>query len=180
MTCWTSKKRTLLVVYSHYSKVIHILSSLTSDPFTFQQANLRVHDVDRTTINGIRKRRSLLQLWVESIVAEFNSLVDWPMISKTHDEIAIAFRHRMIRDQCNPTTRLIYTDGGHGRMQIAGIQVGAKGYSCPVPIPITIPRGFVTDLQGSRMEKIGHDPLTLWVTLEGEEKTFTLTEPLTV
>lgn len=157
-----------------------LASVLMSDPYTFQQANLRVHDVPPSTINGIKRRRSLLQLWVESIVAEFNSLVEWPMISKTHDEIAKAFQHRMIRDECNPTTRLLYTEDDHGHKQIAGIQVGARGYSCPVPIPITIPWGSVVDLQGSRTEKIGHDPLTVWVHLEGEVKTFTLTEPISI
>jgi hypothetical protein len=38
----------------------------------------------------------------------------------------------------------------------------------------------VTDLAGSTTEQVGEDPLTVWVTLSGASKTFTLTNPVVV
>jgi hypothetical protein len=38
----------------------------------------------------------------------------------------------------------------------------------------------VTSLQGSTTEQIGSDPMTIWVTLSGAAKTFTLTAPVTI
>jgi hypothetical protein len=145
----------------------------------FHQANLRVTDVHSTTINGVTKQRSLLQMWVETIVSQFTALVDWPMITKKHDDLAAIFMARMTKDLCNPTTRLLLQTAG-GKTTITGFVVDANGSMCSVPIPVTLPAGTVTSLQGSTMEKIGSDPLTLWVTLSGSAKTFTLTSPITL
>lgn len=150
---------------------------LTLDPFMFHQANLRVADVAATTVNGVTKKRSLLQMWVETVVAQYTASVSWPVITKKHDDLAAVFMNRMIRDQCNPTTRLIYSAD---KTQIIGIEVGADGNTCSVPVPVTIPSGTVTSLQGSTTEQIGGDPLTMWVALSGSTKVFTLTSPITL
>src|ERR1700737_77874 len=89
--------------HSCLNRVIPRYSSIVTvdiDPFMFHQANLRVTDVSTSTINGVTKQRSLLQMWVESIVTEFNSLVNWPMITKSHDQLATIFKNRMTKDQC--------------------------------------------------------------------------------
>lgn len=143
----------------------------------FHQANLRVTDVAATTVNGITKQRSLLQMWVETLVGLYTAAVNWPMITKKHDDLAAVFMDRMTRDQCNPTTRLIYSADG---TQIIAVEVGANGNTCSVPVPITIPSGTVTSLQGSTTEQIGGDPLTVWVTLSGNTKVFSLTSPVTI
>jgi hypothetical protein len=143
----------------------------------FHQANLRVTDVSTTTINGVTKQRSLLQMWVETIVGQFTTLVNWPMITKKHDDLATVFKNRMIKDQCNPTIRLLFTTT-YGSTSITGFVVDAIGSTCSVPIPVTLPGGTVTSLQGSTTEQIGSDPLTLWVTLSGSAKTFTLSSPI--
>lgn len=143
----------------------------------FHQANLRVTDVAATTVNGITKQRSLLQMWVETVIGLYTAAVNWPMITKKHDDLAAVFMDRMTRDQCNPTTRLIYSADG---TQIIAVEVGADGNTCSAPVPITIPSGTVTSLQGSTTEQIGGDPLTVWVTLSGNTKVFSLTSPITI
>jgi len=143
----------------------------------FHQANLRVADVLPTTINGVTKQRSLYQMWAETIGAELVGLVNWPFISYKLDDLVQIFRDRMTLDNCNPTTQLLYTISAEGT-SITGFTVGANGNTCAVPIPVTIPGGTVTGLQGSRVEMVGNDPMTIWVTLTGTPKTFTLSSPI--
>lgn len=50
---------------------VNNLISLHHDPFMFHQANLRKHGVNNTIVNGVSGNFSLLQMWVETIVAEF-------------------------------------------------------------------------------------------------------------
>jgi hypothetical protein len=140
----------------------------------FHQANLRVVDVFNTTINGISKQRGLLQMWVETVVTEFNRLVNWPMITKPHDDIGIEFANRMTRDLCVPNIRWIHSTTS-GQTVITGFEVSATNLNCTQPVPVTIPVGSVTSLQGSTSEQIGEDPLTIWVTLNGTSKVFNLT-----
>jgi hypothetical protein len=145
----------------------------------FHQANLRVVDVFDTTINGVTKQRSLLQMWVEVVVTEFNRLVNWPVLTKYHDEISQSFQDRYNRDQCKPNVRY-FMDVTNNVTQITAFEVSATGNTCPLSIPVTIPAGTVTSLQGSTTEQIGNDPLTIWVTLTGEAKRFQLTQPITL
>jgi len=145
----------------------------------FHQANLRVTDVSSTTINGVTKQRSLLQMWVETIVNRFTSLTTWPLITLKQDDLVTVFMDRMTKDQCQPKLRNIYS-ATNTTMKITGFEVSASGNQCSVPIPVTIPGGTVTSLQGSTTEQVGNDPLTLWVPLSGAAKTFQLSIPLTV
>jgi hypothetical protein len=145
----------------------------------FHQINLRVTDVATTTLNGVTKQRSLYQLWAEAMGAKLTSLVNWPLVSVKNDDLITVFYERMIKDQCNPTTQLLFTTNGN-TTQITGFVVGANGNTCSTPIPVTVPSGTVTNLQGSTTEQLGNDPLTIWVTLSGSPKTFTLTSPITL
>lgn len=145
----------------------------------FHQANLRVADVATTTINGVTKKRSLYQMWAETIGPAFTSLTNWPLIAVKEDDLVNVFTTRMTKDHCNPTTQLIYAHSGN-TTTITGFIVGATGNTCSAPIPVTLPSGNVTSLQGSTTEQVGNDPMTLWVTLSGAAKTFTLTTPITM
>ena len=145
----------------------------------FHQLNLRVADVGPTTINGVTKQRSLYQMWAESIGPVFTSLVNWPIVNVGNDQLFDYFTARMVKDQCNPTTELVLTTSGN-KTQITGFIVDCAGHTCPEPIPVTIPSGSVTNLQGSTTEQVGNDPLTIWVPLSGSPKTFTLTSPITL
>lgn len=153
------------------------LLALHQDPYMFHQANLRWYDVDPIAINGKTQRWSLLQMWVESIIAEFTQYVTWPIITKKHDDVAAAFMNRMARDQCGYN---ITWNTAADQKTITGFSVGCgNGNKCSVPIPVTIPSGnSITNVGSFKTEQIGNDPLTLWVTLSGAAKTFTLTTPI--
>ncbi|KAK4981132.1 hypothetical protein LTR28_004545 [Elasticomyces elasticus] len=153
----------------------HLLG-LHHDPFMFHQANLRQTDVAATTVNGVSKQYSLLQMWVETVVQEMTRLVTWPIIALKHDDIAATFAARMTRDQCAPKMSYLYGTGGK---TITGVTVTANGNSCSQPIPVTFP-GPVTSTAGGRTEQVGSDPLTIWVSLSGSPVTFTLSTPVAV
>jgi hypothetical protein len=143
----------------------------------FHQLNLRVTDLAPTTIGGITRPRSLLQLWVDTIVNEFNVLTNWPLKSIHQDGLFQLFNDRMARDQCNSKVRALL-ETVNNVQSIIGFEVTASGNSCPVSLPVTLPNGTVAALDGSTTEQEGNDPLTLWVTLSGSSKKFTLTNPI--
>ena len=120
-------------------------------------------------------------MWAETIGAQLTSLVEWPLVAVKLDDLVQVYLDRITKDQCNPTTELIFNSNGTiGSVptEITGFTVGCTNNTCPAPIPVTIPFGNVTDLQGSTVEQIGNDPMTIWVTLSGKPVTFTLTQPV--
>jgi hypothetical protein len=142
----------------------------------FHQANLRQTDVPSTTVNGVSSQFSLLQIWVETVVNEMSRLTNWPMITLKHDDIAVQFVNRMTRDGCNPKLTWNYSVDGKS---IVGATISANGNTCSTPIPVTFP-GPVVSANGGTTEQKGADPLTVWVTLAGSAKTFTLQNPIAV
>jgi len=102
--------------------------------------------------------------------------VNWPIITLKHDDLATDFTNRMIRDQCKPT--LTYTYSADGKT-ITGATVGANGNTCPAAVPVTFP-GAVTSTMGGTSEKIGSDPLTVWIKLSGSPVSFTLSTPIAI
>src|SRR5271170_3775990 len=84
----------------------------------FHQQNLRVVDVDPTTINGVTKQRSLYQMWAETIAPAFTSLVDWPFVNIPNDDLFDYYTARMVKDQCNPTTQLLLSTSGNTTQQV--------------------------------------------------------------
>ncbi|KAL5344246.1 hypothetical protein ACLOAV_010816 [Pseudogymnoascus australis] len=145
------------------------LFGLYRDPFMFHQANLRAK---QATVNG--QRYSLLQAWVETVLGEMVRLVTWPIITLKHDAIATAFTDRMTRDGCNP--KLTYNIDASAKA-ITGITVTTDGNQCAKPIPVTVP-GSVTSTSGHATEKIGSDPLTVWVKMSGSPVSFDLSQPV--
>ena len=149
----------------------------------FHQVNMRVSDVGPTTINGVTKPRSLLMMWAETLAAQLTALINWPLVSLKLDDLVQVYLDRMTKDMCNPTTQLILgTNGAAGSVptQILGFTVECTNNACPVPIPVTIPFGTVTNLQGNTVEQIGNDPMTIWVRMSGTPVTFTLTTPISI
>lgn len=139
----------------------------------FHQANLRVTGLTPTTINGRTATYSLLQSWVETVLAEMLRLVDWPFITLKHDDICQAVIARMKRDLCMPTMSYTLSED---RTSITGLTVGAGTGTCSETIPVTVPGG-VTDEQGSTREQVGDDELTLWVSVQGGAKSFEFAAP---
>jgi hypothetical protein len=147
----------------------------------FHQPNLRQLDVDPVLINGKMQKLSLIQMWVETITTEFTRIVTWPLITLKHDHIALVFQQRYVLDSCRPFIRFkTSTATGSNATKITGFTVFATtSNSCEVPIPVTIP-GPVKDTKQSRTEKVGTDPATLWVKLDGAPISFELTTPITM
>ncbi|KAJ5042091.1 uncharacterized protein L3040_004649 [Drepanopeziza brunnea f. sp. 'multigermtubi'] len=156
----------------------HLLS-LHHDPYMFHQANLRSADVNETTINGVTARWSLIQMWVEVVTHEMTRLVEWPLVTLTHDEIATSFANRMARDLCAPQLAWIYSSGSlNATRSITGVTVTTTN-ECDVEIPVTFP-GPVLSTNGGRAEQLGSDPLTVWLNLTGEPVSFTLATPILI
>ncbi|KAJ5050763.1 uncharacterized protein L3040_002634 [Drepanopeziza brunnea f. sp. 'multigermtubi'] len=151
----------------------HLLG-LRHDPYMFHQANLNYVTAGTTTINGVTKKLSMLQAWGEVIIQEMVRLVNWPVISLKHDDIATDFTNRMARDQCKPS--LSFTTNPSSKT-ITAVTLTTTGNTCSAKIPVTVP-GSVTSTQGFTTEKIGGDPLTIWVAMSGSPVTFTLSTPV--
>lgn len=133
------------------------LLSLYQDPYMFHQINLRQSDLSPVTVNGVTAKLSLLQMWTETVVQKFTSLVNWPMLSLSHDKMATAFANRMARDQCSVNYKNFYTKG-----KLAGVTVSPNA-QCPTYVPVTLP-GPVTSTQFViKTEQIGNDPYTYWI-----------------
>lgn len=140
----------------------------------FHQANLNYVTAGTTTINGVSKKLSLIQAWAETVTQEMVRLVSWPMVSLKHDDTALDFINRMARDGCSP--QLSYTTDPTAKT-ITAVTLTTNGNTCSVKIPVTVP-GTVTNTQGFTTEKLGSDPLTIWVQMAGAPVTFTLTTPV--
>ncbi|OCL10265.1 hypothetical protein AOQ84DRAFT_430940 [Glonium stellatum] len=153
----------------------HLLG-LHGDPYMFHQANLRQTDVDETVVNGVSQQLSLFQIWVEVVVAEMMRLTTWPFVSQKHDDIAATFINRQTRDNCNPNIAL--TSSADGKSIIAAT-VFTTGNTCGTPVPVTVP-GKVTATTGATTEQLGSDPLTLWVTMSGAQRTYMLSTPVPI
>jgi hypothetical protein len=131
-----------------------------------------------TTIGSQTGQFGLLQSWVETMLQEMTRLTTWPIISIKHDDAAVQFTNRMARDKCAPN--LSYTYSADGK-RITGVTVTAINNTCPVQIPVTFPGPATSTVKaGATSEKVGTDPLTVWITLSGTPITYTLTTPIPV
>ncbi|KAL2062014.1 hypothetical protein VTL71DRAFT_6280 [Oculimacula yallundae] len=156
------------------------LFSLHHDAYMFHQANTRQADVGTTTAPGggltaKSGKWSLLQMWVETVLGEFVRVVNWPVISLKHDDLAASFSQRMARDKCKYTLTLALDTS---QRIITGVTVGSPTNSCSAPIPVTLP-GTVRDTRGFVTEKLNsEDPMTIWVPLTGSAVTLTFSVPI--
>ncbi|KAF2188804.1 putative extracellular serine-rich protein [Zopfia rhizophila CBS 207.26] len=161
-----------------YEKTVnsrHLLA-LRWDPFMFHQANMRVSDTSEITVNGVKKKYSLLMAWTEVVVQELVRLTQWPIITLKHDDIAKAIINRKARDECSPN--LTY-QLSNDRKSITGVTVNAANSKCSMTIPVTFP-GAVGSADGATKEQVGKDPLTLWVKLDGRARSYSLSSPVKI
>jgi len=122
-------------------------------------------------VNGISQNLSLLQAWVETVLAEVTRLVNWPVISLKHDDIAAYFAQRMVRDNCGYSMRYESSNGMINAVVISSLGNGSGiGNVCKASIPVTFPGKVINeDVNGFVSEQVGGDPLTVWVNLKGYE-----------
>ncbi|ORX95202.1 hypothetical protein BCR34DRAFT_579432 [Clohesyomyces aquaticus] len=152
------------------------LIGLRWDPFMFHQANMRVSDTSKFTLNGVNKKYSLLMAWTESVLGEVTRLTQWPIITLKHDDIAKAVIARKTRDECLPNlTYQLSSD----RKFITGVTVNAANAKCSTSIPVTL-TSDVSSAASATKEQVGKDPLTLWVTLGGSAKSYSLGSALQI
>ncbi|KAL3424693.1 hypothetical protein PVAG01_03974 [Phlyctema vagabunda] len=151
----------------------HLLG-LRRDPYMFHQANMNYVTAGSTTINGVTQKLSMVEAWVETVVQEMMRLTTWPIITLKHDDIATAFAGRVVRDNCVP--KLTWKVDPVTR-SITGLTLTTNGNTCANAIPVTVP-GPVTSTAGHTTEKLGSDPLTIWVKMTGSPVTFTLSNPI--
>jgi hypothetical protein len=157
--------------------VRHLLG-LHHDAFMFHQANMRASDMPTVTIGSQTGKFGLLQQWVETVLQEMTRLTTWPIITIKHDDAAVQFTNRMARDKCAPNLAYIYSADGKS---ITGVTVTATGNTCSVQIPVTFPGPATSSSTvGVTREKVGSDPLTIWIKLSGAPVTYTLTTPISV
>ncbi|KAK6532555.1 hypothetical protein TWF281_006740 [Arthrobotrys megalospora] len=151
------------------------LLNLMHDPYMFHQANMRTNITNQVTIPGTSstKNWSLLQMWTETQIAEFQRLVNWPLITLKHDDIATAFKNRYQRDLCNVQVIQNIGDGN-----ILGVTVSTPDNTCPVEVAVTVPGGVKESGSNIRTEQIGSDLPTVWLKLNGQAITLTLRTPL--
>ncbi|KAF4632538.1 hypothetical protein G7Y89_g5585 [Cudoniella acicularis] len=158
-----------LLAIEKNTNIRHLLG-LHHDPFMFHQANMNYVTAPSTVVNGVSIKGSMLQIWVETMVQELVRLIDWPVISLKHDDMALSFLNRMNRDACNPI--LSYTTNPTAKT-ITAVTLTCNSNKCDAKIPVTVPAP-VTDIQGFVTEQLGSDPLTIWVQMTGSPVTFTL------
>jgi hypothetical protein len=140
----------------------------------FHQANMRISDTSSLTLLGKKRKWSLLMAWTEAVVGELIRLTQWPVITLKHDDIANAIINRKTRDECRPNMAYQLSDD---RKSITGVIVNAGNAKCTTPLPVTFP-GSVASASSATKEQVGKDPPTLWVTLGGSKKTYTLSSPI--
>ncbi|CZS89207.1 related to extracellular serine-rich protein [Rhynchosporium graminicola] len=157
----------------------HLLS-LHHDPFMFHQANLRWADVPELAVNGVTAKYSLLMMWVESVTQELLRLVEWPLVSQKHDDIAAGFASRMARDKCAPNIAMNYGSCNTTRTTtITGVTVTTNGNVCDVEVPVTLPGPLIaTQGRVGRQEQLGSDPLTVWLNMTGDPVKLVLRNPV--
>jgi len=85
------------------------------------------------------------------------------------------FINRQTRDLCRPS--MTWSTSADGASVTAVNVYTASSNSCGTTIPITVP-GPISDTTGATKEQIGNDPLTLWVTMSGASRRYTLSSAL--
>jgi S1-C subfamily serine protease len=82
----------------------------------------------------------------------------------------------MTRDQCSPQLTWNYNSTGTGVESVT--LTTAQSNRCSAEIPVTVPNGVRSAPSSSRAEKIGSDPLTLWVKMNGSSVTIQLDQSI--
>lgn len=166
-----------LLEYSRTTYTRHLLA-LRHDGFMFHQANLRHGDTPSKTVAGRTDNFSLLQIWVELIVAEMSRLTTWPLVSIKQDDLATQFRNRMAADKCAPEISWTVSNDVSA---ITAVTLTALDKSCSVPIPVTFPVTASASCSGcTESEQLGDDPLTLWTQMSGSQVSFSLSTPINI
>ncbi|ORX79586.1 hypothetical protein BCR32DRAFT_294337 [Anaeromyces robustus] len=139
-------------------KALLFLLQLRHNPFKFHQANIRS--------NGVSDKKSLIQLWTEKLVDQYNKYVIWPIVSLKTDDLHQTYIDRQNFEKCDLTQRLVYNN-----THIIAISLNSNDRACKVPIALPYGIGILEeDLRKHKdileVEQVNEfDPITLWVEL---------------
>lgn len=165
-----------LLTFERTTTTRHLLG-LRKDGFMFHQANLRQSDVDTLTVGSQTGQLSLLQAWTETVVQEMTRLTNWPILAQKQDDLAQKFKDRMARDQCKP--RLSYSYSADGQSIIAVTVTANDGSnSCGTAIPVTLPGSEASTSGKATVDKVGSEPVIMWVEMSGSAVTLDLASPV--
>ncbi|KXS12096.1 hypothetical protein M427DRAFT_34999, partial [Gonapodya prolifera JEL478] len=140
------------------ARVIPMLLGFRHDPHMFHQANLRNIDQPSVTIGSKTGRLSILQQWVENVLAKYTSLVSWPVQSMRMDDLAVLYRDRLARETCSISTSFTVTSSVLTTISISTVNACKVG--------VTLPLGSIPSGTGPwTTEKIGNEPMTVWVNM---------------
>jgi hypothetical protein len=105
-------------------------------------------------------RQSLVQRWLTAVLDLFHSLVNWPVVSRSLDELYADFKDREARDACALSYKLRIGPNGAVK-QVTISSGGAAGCTAP----LTAPPG--TTASSGTWSRIGNDAPLLAVPLAG-------------
>jgi len=152
------------------------LLGLRPDPYMFHQANMRHIDMPVFTVGSVTKQMSIIEIWVEIIAQEMTRLTNWPIVTLKQDDIAQVFVDRMIVDNCKPALSYNYSSDGSS---IESVTLTTEGNTCAVPVPVTLPTEAKSD-GNVRADRVGSEPLIMWVTMAGSPVTMKLATPVAI
>jgi len=153
------------VLEAEANEAVLSLLKLKHDPFVFNQSNLKVLSDGSS---------SIVSEWIDITLQKLNSYVYWPMFSYKSDDLGTYYKLRSLRRECG--SEFHYS---HNETHILGIEVSSNQ---PCVVPITVTGDIVQTASDPNLtfEKVGTDPLTVWVTVPGDNtsKIINLNPPL--
>ncbi|KAG4104233.1 hypothetical protein H8356DRAFT_1640639 [Neocallimastix lanati (nom. inval.)] len=134
---------------------VRYLLQLRHHPFYFHQSNLRSADLPN--------KKSLVALWTEKVLDQYNQYVKWPILSRKVDDINDSFIEREKFEYCDLDQKLVYNNTHIVAISLKTIK------SCKVPI--ALPEGVRISENDLRVykqilsvEQVNEsDPITVWV-----------------
>ncbi|ORX79585.1 hypothetical protein BCR32DRAFT_205435 [Anaeromyces robustus] len=147
------------------NRVLRLIMLLRHEAHQFHQANLRSDDYNN--------HKSLLEHWVEAVVDLYNKYADWPLVAMKLDDLNKLSINRLKISQCNPKYKINIDNG-----LATEIIITTSNTQEECLLPITVPNDVVRQSDYS-YEKLGNDPLTVWVKVSANSsKTIKLDPPI--
>ncbi|CAM9244706.1 unnamed protein product [Choristocarpus tenellus] len=147
-----------LIAWEKEATTRQILSGFR-DKYMFHQANV----VPTTEIDGTNK--SLLQYWMEEMMSELTSFIDFPIKTLKFDHLCDEFNLHEALDNSAPLLKADKDDTGVVTSVRLDAASGTSGY-----IPLTVPSTMTVDVSsiaGGRTEIYGTDKTYYLATTEG-------------
>ncbi|KAJ3402795.1 hypothetical protein HDV05_008230 [Chytridiales sp. JEL 0842] len=179
------------ILNAEVERTVYKLMNLHWDAYMFHQVNLRTADLSTAqnpppgptaplstfnsgvnvpgTRNGATAAYtggniSILGSWVEAVVQEFNRYVNWPMVTFKMDDMEDLFNARVVRETAGVVVNVAARPDGFTQFTVTS----ARPCTAPISFPPNVAASNIVGLPAAwKTEKLGSDPLTVWVPLDG-------------